>query len=126
LPTAQRRVAKRVVGVDDDGPFAQVRLDASLKRVARIEQHHGTPIGSPGGAQVVEITGEDADASASAALHEIAVQVARADDRDRDRRRVRLVLNDATETRKGSWQADHGKSRNRLTNPARTRGTHDP
>ena len=85
IANRQRGVAQCVVRVNDDRAFAQVRLDAALERVARVEQQHGTLIGDPGRAQVVDISSEDANAAAPAALHEIAVQIARTDDGDRDR-----------------------------------------
>ena len=81
-----RRVAERVVRVDDDGAFAQVRFDAGLIGVAGIDEHDGAAIGRTRGMQVVEVAAEQLEVTVPVAAEDVAVQIRGADDRERDRR----------------------------------------
>ena len=85
------RVAKALVRVDDDRAFAQVRFDAALKRVARIDEQHGAAIRGACRAQVAQIAAEKREAALAITREHIAMEVRRADDGQRDdvRRRFR-------------------------------------
>jgi hypothetical protein len=53
-----RGIPHRVVGVDDEGAFAEVRLGAALKRVAGVDQQDRAAVRLPGRAQVVHVSRE--------------------------------------------------------------------
>ncbi len=58
-----RRVPHRVVRVDDEGALAEVRLDAALKRVARVDEQDRPAVCRPGRAQVVHVSREQGQAA---------------------------------------------------------------
>ena len=98
-----RGVAERRVRVDDDRAFAQVRFDAALIRVARVDEKHGAAIVRARRAQVAHVTAELGQTAAAVARHEVTVQVGGRDDRQRDdvlRRRSRGRAADADPNRK--------------------------
>jgi hypothetical protein len=82
---AERRVADRVVSVDDHQALGEVRLDAALERVACIEHEHGAAVSGARGAEVVDEAAEHGESAACRIVREqAAVQIVRADDRQRD------------------------------------------
>mgnify|MGYP003694384637 CR=1 FL=1 len=90
LPTASAVYPMRVVGVDDEGALAQIRLGVALKRVAGVDQQHRPAVRRPGGAQVVHVSREQGQTAAAVSRKRRPVKIAGADNRGRhQRRRVR-------------------------------------
>lgn len=79
-------VAEGVVRVDDDSAFTEIRLDATLERVARIEQDDVATVGLSRRAQIVDVSSKDAEAAAAVSLHEITMEIGGADNGQRERR----------------------------------------
>ena len=83
-----RRIPQRVVGVDDDGAFAEIGFDVALKGVAGVDQQDGPAVGRPRRAQVVHVAGKQGKAADAVPRKDLPVQIARADDRQRHQRRL--------------------------------------
>ena len=96
----RRRVAERVVGVDHDGAFAQIRVDPALKRIARVEEQHAAAVRGARRAQVLDVSAEHRQTAASVSLENGAVKIVGPDDRQRHHVR-RLALG-------GDREVSHG------------------
>jgi hypothetical protein len=60
-----RGVTDGAVGRDDGGALVQVGLEGALEHVAGVEEEDGAAVGLAGGADVVDVAGEDGQATSS-------------------------------------------------------------
>ena len=106
IADGRRGVPHGVEGVDDQRAFAEIGFDAPLERVARIEQQHGTAIGLPGCAQVVEKPGQKRHPAAPVPGKDEPVQIGRPyyGQRDQAGRARRLWLTAEARRPKGAGQ----------------------
>ena len=82
-----RGVPHRVVRVDDEGAFAEIRFGVSLKCIAGVEQQDRAAVGRPGRAQVVHVAREQRQAAEAISRKGRPVEIAGADNRQGHKRR---------------------------------------
>ena len=83
-----RGIPHRVVGVDDEGAFAEIRLDAALKRVAGVDQQDRPAVRCPGRAQIVHVSREQGQTADPVSRKGRPVEIAGPDNRQRHQRRL--------------------------------------
>ena len=81
-----RGVPHRVVRVDDEGAFAEIRFDVALKRVARVDQQNRSAVRRARRPQIVHVSGEQRQTTETVCRKRGPVKIAGADNRQRQER----------------------------------------